>query len=62
MAGYHWIDSQGDPKKYETAKNELTYGVIGLGVIFSTFAVLKFVGMVFGIPGLETLSITWPSL
>ena len=62
MAGYHWIDSQGDPKKYEQAKNELTYGVIGLAVIFCTFAVLRFIGIVFGITGLSTLTLTWPNL
>ncbi len=62
MAGYHWIDSQGDPKKYETSKNEFVYGVLGLGVIFSTFAIIKIVGIIFGIPGLGDLTITWPTL
>ena len=62
FAGYHFIGTEGDPKKYETAKNELTYSVLGLIVIFSIFAILKFVGVVLGISGLENLTITWPKL
>jgi len=62
FAGYHFIGTEGDPKKYETAKNELTYSVLGLIVIFSIFAILKFVGVVLGIQGLKSLSIKWPTL
>jgi len=62
FAGYHFIGTEGDPKKYETAKNELTYSVLGLIVIFPIFAILKFVGVVLGISGLENLTITWPKL
>jgi len=62
FAGYHLIGSDGDPKKIETAKNELTYSVLGLIVIFSIFAILKFVGVVLGIQGLKSLSIKWPTL
>jgi len=62
FAGYHFIGTEGDPKTYETAKNELTYSVLGLIVIFSIFAILKFVGVVLGIQGLKSLSIKWPTL
>lgn len=62
FAGYHLISSQGDPKNFETAKNEITYSFIGLVVMFSVFVLLKFVGTVFGIPGLNSLQITWPTL
>jgi hypothetical protein len=62
FAGYHLIGSDGDPKKFETAKNEITYSVLGLIVIFSIFAIMKFVGTVLGIQGLESLSIKWPTL
>ena len=62
MAGFHWIDSQGDPKKYEMAKNEFVYGVIGIAVVFSTFAILKLIGFMFGIPGLDKLELTWPTI
>ncbi|HEX8923406.1 MAG TPA: hypothetical protein VF828_01590 [Patescibacteria group bacterium] len=64
MAGYHWIASEGDVKKIEVAKNEFTYAILGLGVVFVTFAVLKFVGTIVGIPGLtgNVISIPWPTL
>ena len=62
MAGYHLISTEGDPKKLETAKNQLTYAVLGLFVVFIVFAILKFVGIVTGVTGLENLQITWPTL
>lgn len=62
FAGYHFIGAEGDPKKYETAKNEITYSVLGIFVIFAIFGILKFVGVVLGIKGLESLTITWPKL
>ena len=62
MAGYHLISTEGDPKKFTTAKDQITYAILGLIVIFSVFAILKFVGTILGITGLENLQITWPSL
>ena len=62
LAGFHWIDSEGDPKKIEAAKNQFVYGLVGLTIIFSVFAILKIVGVIFGITGLGTLTLTWPSL
>jgi len=62
FAGYHLIASEGDPKKWESSKEEIIYACIGLFAIFSIFAILKLIGKVVGIPGLETLTITWPTL
>jgi len=62
MAGYHLISTEGDPKKLETAKNQITYALLGIIVIFSVFAILKFVGTILGIQGLEGLQITLPTL
>jgi hypothetical protein len=62
MAGYHLISTEGDPKKLTTAKDQLTFALLGLIVIFSVFAILKFIGYVTGIDGLENLNIIWPSL
>lgn len=59
MAGYHFIASQGDAKKIEEAKQEITYAFVGLAVVFCLFAILSFVGTVFGI---NITSINWPSL
>lgn len=62
FAGYHLIASDGDPKKWESGKNEMVWASVGLGVVFSVFAILKFIGIVFGIPGLSALTISWPTL
>jgi hypothetical protein len=62
FAGYHLIASEGDPKRWETAKNEIIYATIGLFSVFAIFAILKFVGTVLGISGLNSLTITWPTL
>ena len=62
LGGYKMIASQGDPKKYEEAQHALLYSIIGIIIIFSVFALLKVVGSIFGINGLDTLTISWPSL
>lgn len=62
FAGYHFIGSDGDPKKFETAKNEIIHGFLGLITMFSIFAVLKFIGFVLGIQGLENLTLPIPTI
>jgi fumarate reductase subunit D len=62
FAGYHWISAEGDSKKIEDTKKELTYAFVGLFTVFSVFAVLKVLGIVFGIPGLESLRLPLPTL
>ena len=62
LSGYKMISSQGDPKKYEEAQHSLIYAFIGIAIIFSIFALLKIVGHIFGITGLDSLTIVWPSL
>ena len=62
MGAYHFMSQEGDPKKIETAKHEFTYAFLGLGVMFVVFAILKLVGYITGIKGLDTLLLTWPTL
>ena len=63
FAGYHLISSEGDPKRWESSKYEIAYAAVGLFTVFSIFAILKLVGTVFGITGLESLTaIPWPSI
>ena len=62
FAGFHLIASEGDPKKFESGKNEMVYAFVGLFIILSIFAILKFIGTVLGISGLDTLTIKWPTL
>ena len=62
MSAYRIIASNGDPKKYEEAQKGIINSFVGLFICFSIFGILKFVGTVFGITGLEDLTLTWPSL
>ena len=62
MGAYHFISQEGDQKKIETAKHEFTYALLGLVVMFLVYAILKFIGTVTGIKGLNTLQILWPTL
>jgi hypothetical protein len=62
LSGYSMVSSMGDPKKYEAAQHALLYSLIGIAIIFSVFALLRLVGYLFGIDGLGTLEIKWPTL
>lgn len=62
MAAYHMISSQGEPDKWKAAQKSILYSLVGIVLVFSVFAILKFVGTVTGIQGLQNLKLTWPSL
>jgi len=62
MSAYHMISSQGEPDKWKEAQKSILYAFVGLILIFSVFAILKFAGVIFGIAGLQSLQLLWPSL
>ena len=62
MGAYRYMSTEGDKTKLETAKQELTHAFMGLVILFSVFALLKLIGLIFGIKGLGDLQLTWPSL
>ena len=62
MAGYHLIDSRGDPKHLEQAREQLTNSLIGLVIVLSVFAIIKFVGHFLGVGSLQNLIIDWPTI
>ena len=61
MAGYRLMDARGDTKKLEDSQTDLTNAFIGITIIFSIFALLKVLGTVFGLEGLQELKIPWPN-
>jgi len=61
-AGFEFISSEGDPDKVKKASKKLTSAFIGLFIVFAIFAILKLIGTIFGITGLDTLQLTIPSL
>ncbi|MFA5532108.1 MAG: hypothetical protein WDA13_00725 [Candidatus Shapirobacteria bacterium] len=62
MAAYHMISSQGEPDKWKAAQKSILYSLVGIVLVFSIFAILKFVGIVTGVQGLQNLKLIWPSL
>jgi len=62
MGAFRYITSEGDAKKVEQASDDILHSVVGVAIAFSVFAFLKLIGAVFQIPGLETLTLTWPTL
>lgn len=48
-AGIQWIMSEGDDKKMKSAKDRITYSIIGLVIAFLAFFIVSTLGNVFGI-------------
>ncbi|MBI2267930.1 MAG: hypothetical protein HYU80_00575 [Candidatus Blackburnbacteria bacterium] len=49
MGAIRWITSGGDKGQLESARNQVLHAVIGLLVLFSVFALLKLIGVLFNI-------------
>ena len=49
MAGYDWIGSGGDKAKMETAKNKITYALIGLVVVVAAWVIMGIIGKILGL-------------
>lgn len=62
VGGIRWITSQGDKNQIETARKQITYAFFGLLISFSVFLIVKLIGSVFGLTGLENLNISLPTL
>lgn len=43
LSGVQYMTSQGDPQKVKTAKNTLTYSIMGLVIALLAFAITRFV-------------------
>lgn len=46
--GLNWITAGGDKGKLETARNQITGGVIGMAILVASTAIVAFVGQLFG--------------
>lgn len=47
--GIEWLTSGGDKAKYEAARDRITAAVIGLAIVAAAWAIMKLVGIFFGI-------------
>jgi len=57
MGAFAWIMSQGEEAKVKEARDRITNALIGLFLVFLLFVILKFVGAIFGLDWLGTLSL-----
>jgi uncharacterized membrane protein HdeD (DUF308 family) len=49
MGGIQWISAGGDKGKLETARAHVTNAIIGIAILFSAFAIVKFIELFFGV-------------
>jgi len=49
MGGLKWISSGGDEKKLAGARNQVTNALIGLVIVFSTWALASLIKSIFGV-------------
>lgn len=52
-----WMTSGGDKAKLETARSKITFALIGLFILFASFAIIKIIEQIFGITLLGTINI-----
>jgi hypothetical protein len=57
LGGLKWVMSEGDQKAVEAARNQITNALIGLAIVFSAFAIMKLIEIVFGISLLNGITI-----
>lgn len=46
--GLKWLTSGGDEKKLASARSQITHGLVGLGIVFFTWAFTTLIGQLFG--------------
>lgn len=57
MGGLKWVMSGGDQKNVESARNQITNALVGLAIVFATFAIMKLIETIFGISLLSGITI-----
>lgn len=55
--GIKWITSGGDEKKVAAARSSVTHALIGLGVVFSAWAIMALIKSIFQVDLLNNLSL-----
>jgi len=58
IGGYNFLFAGGDQKKLEKAKGTLTAAIIGLVVIAVAYLIIKAIGSITGVTGLDVFQIT----
>jgi glucose uptake protein GlcU len=54
FGSFKLLSSRGDPKKIQGAKNNFTYGLLGLVVVIFSYAILSIISIATGVPCIMT--------
>jgi len=57
VGAIEWISSGGDKQKLESARGRITNALVGVIVLFASFAIVKLIGFFFHIEALSNLTI-----
>jgi hypothetical protein len=55
LAGIKFVTSGGDPKQVDSAKKILTFAIIGLVIVLSSFAIINFIAYTTGTPSITKM-------
>lgn len=58
FGGYKLLTSGGDPKQVEGARQTITYAIIGLVIVFLSYAIINYVGYLTGATCITGFSFT----
>lgn len=61
FAGFRYMNTGGDPKKLEGAKNTLVYGTVGLLIVLFSFFIIQLISLVTGAPCITKFGFACPS-
>ena len=57
IGGVKWITSGGDKGKTEAARNQITAALVGLIIVFASWAIMQLVNLIFGVDIISNLTI-----
>ena len=57
IGGIKWITSGGDKGKTEAARNQITAALVGLIIVFASWAIMQLVNLIFGVDIISNLTI-----
>lgn len=46
IAGFQWLSSAGDPKKLESARNRITYAILGFVLLIASYWIVRIVQLI----------------
>lgn len=57
FSGYKYINSGGDPKKLEAARNTITHAILGLLLVLFSFFIRNIISDITGVPCVKTFGL-----